>query len=151
MLSETLAKMPVKYYQKTDRGIVEAEQTETSKLLTKRPNPFMTPTVFWNTVEMMNSCDADAPLTVSLNICCTGNPVIPSKLNDVLKFIKQYEEEINYKMETEEGQESGFYYKFNEKVLFRTDSKTQICFRSQTVHRLPLRPACQASSSPRWA
>ena len=52
MLSETLAKKPVKYYQKTDRGIVEAEQTETSKLLTKRPNPFMTPTVFWNTVEM---------------------------------------------------------------------------------------------------
>lgn len=52
MLSETLAKMPIKYYQKTDKGIVEAEQTETSKLLTKRPNPFMTPTVFWNTVEM---------------------------------------------------------------------------------------------------
>lgn len=52
MLSETLAKMPIKYYQKTDKGIMEAEQTETSKLLTKRPNPFMTPTVFWNTVEM---------------------------------------------------------------------------------------------------
>ena len=32
MLSETLAKMPIKYYQ--------------------RPNPFMTPTVFWNTVEI---------------------------------------------------------------------------------------------------
>jgi HK97 family phage portal protein len=55
MLSETLAKMPIKYYQKTDRGIIEAEQTGTSKLLTKRPNPFMTPTVFWNTVEM-NRC-----------------------------------------------------------------------------------------------
>ena len=52
MLSETLAKMPIKYYQRTGRGIVEADQTETSKLLTKRPNPFMTPTVFWNTVEM---------------------------------------------------------------------------------------------------
>lgn len=52
MLSETLAKMPIKYYQKTDKGIVEAEQTETSKLLTKRPNPFMTPTTFWNTVEI---------------------------------------------------------------------------------------------------
>lgn len=52
MLSETLAKMPIKYYQKTDKGIMEAGQTETSKLLTKRPNPFMTPTVFWNTVEM---------------------------------------------------------------------------------------------------
>lgn len=52
MLSETLAKMPIKYYQKTDRGIIEAEQTETSRLLTKRPNPFMTPTTFWNTVEI---------------------------------------------------------------------------------------------------
>lgn len=52
MLSETLAKMPIKYYQKTEKGIIEAEPTEMSKLLTKRPNPFMTPTVFWNTVEL---------------------------------------------------------------------------------------------------
>ncbi len=52
MLSETLAKMPIKYYQKTDNGIIEAEPTETSKLLTSRPNPFMTPTTFWNTVEI---------------------------------------------------------------------------------------------------
>lgn len=52
MLSETLAKMPIKYYQRTDEGIMEAEATDTSKLLTKRPNPFMTPTTFWNTVEM---------------------------------------------------------------------------------------------------
>ena len=52
MLSETLAKMPIKYYQKTDKGILEGEQTDTSKLLTKRPNPFMTPTTFWNTVEI---------------------------------------------------------------------------------------------------
>lgn len=39
-------------YFTTDKGIIEAEQTDTSKLLTKRPNPFMTPTVFWNTVEI---------------------------------------------------------------------------------------------------
>lgn len=52
MLAETLAKMPIKYYRKTKEGIIEAEATETSKLLTKRPNPFMTPTTFWNTVEM---------------------------------------------------------------------------------------------------
>ena len=43
-----------------------------------------------------------------------------------LFIIKQYEEEINYKMTTEEQQDSGFYYKYNEKVLFRTDSKTQM-------------------------
>ena len=35
----------------------------------------------------INACDSDAPATVSLNICCTGSPVIPSKLNDVLKCI----------------------------------------------------------------
>lgn len=52
MLSETLAKMPIKYYQRTEGGIIEADATDTSKLLTKRPNPFMTPTVFWNTVEI---------------------------------------------------------------------------------------------------
>lgn len=52
MLSETLAKMPIKYYQKTDKGIIEPEASETSKLLTKRPNPFQTPTTFWNTVEI---------------------------------------------------------------------------------------------------
>lgn len=52
MLSETLAKMPIKFYQKTNRGTVEAKQTETSKLLTRRPNPFMTPATFWNTVEI---------------------------------------------------------------------------------------------------
>lgn len=52
MLSETLAKMPVKYYQKTKEGIIEPEDTDVSRLLKTRPNPFMTPTVFWNTVEM---------------------------------------------------------------------------------------------------
>lgn len=52
MLSETIAKMPIKFYQKTVDGVVEAEQTNASRLLTRRPNPFMTPTVFWNTVEM---------------------------------------------------------------------------------------------------
>lgn len=52
MLSETLAKMPVKFYQSTEEGIIEPEETEVSRLLKTRPNPFMTPTTFWNTVEM---------------------------------------------------------------------------------------------------
>lgn len=315
MLSETLAKMPIKYYQKTDRGIVEAEQSETSKLLTKRPNPFMTPTTFWNTVEinrnhygnayvymrkkfvrqryggefriidlwvMQSNCvqivvdDAgifagvgrlwyvytdptsgrqyvfstdevmhfktsfsfdgitglpvqqilkdtvngasasqefmngmyESGLTAKATLEYTGElnegakealrksfeefgsgaknvgrvlpvplgmkltpldikltdsqffelkkytalqiaaafGVKPNQINDYSKssyanselqqlsfyvdtelfIIKQYEEEINYKMTTEEEQDSGFYYKYNEKVLFRTDSKTQM-------------------------
>ena len=34
MLSETLAKMPIKYYQRTDKGIIEAEQGENRKMAT---------------------------------------------------------------------------------------------------------------------
>lgn len=52
MMSETVAKMPWKYYQSTDRGIVEPEMSDVAKLLKVRPNPFMTPTAFWNAVEM---------------------------------------------------------------------------------------------------
>ena len=329
MLSETLAKMPIKYYQKTDRGIVEAEQTETSKLLTKRPNPFMTPTVFWNTVEMnrnhygnayvymrkkfirqryggefriidlwvmQSNCvqivvdDAgifagvgrlwyvytdptsgrqyvfstdevmhfktsfsfdgitglpvqqilkdtvsgasasqefmngmyESGLTAKATLEYTGElnegakealrksfeefgsgaknvgkilpvplgmkltpldikltdsqffelkkytalqiaaafGVKPNQINDYSKssytnselqqlsfyvdtelfIIKQYEEEINYKMATEEEQESGFYYKYNEKVLFRTDSKTQMEYLKNGVSGSIIKP-----------
>ena len=329
MLSETLAKMPIKYYQKTDRGIVEADQTDTSKLLTKRPNPFMTPTTFWNTVEinrnhygnayvymrkkfirqryggefriidlwvMQSNCvqivvdDAgifagvgrlwyvytdptsgrqyvfstdevmhfktsfsfdgitglpvqqilkdtvsgasasqdfmnkmyESGLTAKATLEYTGElnegakealrqsfeefgsgaknvgkilpvplgmkltpldikltdsqffelkkytalqiaaafGVKPNQINDYSKssyanselqqlsfyvdtelfIIKQYEEEINYKMTTEEEQDSGFYYKYNEKVLFRTDSKTQMSYLKEGVGGSIIKP-----------
>lgn len=52
MMSETVAKLPWKYYQKTEDGIEEPEPSEVAKLLKIRPNPFMTPTAFWNAVEM---------------------------------------------------------------------------------------------------
>lgn len=52
MLAETLAKMTIKTYQKTDSGIVEVEDEKIARLLKERPNPFMTPTIFWATVEM---------------------------------------------------------------------------------------------------
>lgn len=52
MMSETVAKLPWKYYQKTEDGIEEPELSDVAKLLKIRPNPFMTPTAFWNAVEM---------------------------------------------------------------------------------------------------
>ena len=52
MLSETMGKLPLKYYQQTERGRVRAEPTEAGLLMTLRPNPFMTPTTMWTTVEM---------------------------------------------------------------------------------------------------
>lgn len=51
MLSETLAKMPIKFYQRTDKGIEEAKANAAYNLLRMRPNPQMTPTTFWGTVE----------------------------------------------------------------------------------------------------
>ena len=56
MMSETLAKIPWKYYQKTEKGIIEPELSDVAKLLKNRPNPFMTPTAFWNAVEMNRKC-----------------------------------------------------------------------------------------------
>lgn len=52
MMSETIAKMPWKFYQRTDKGIVYPEDNTVAYLLKIRPNPFMTPTIFWNAVEM---------------------------------------------------------------------------------------------------
>lgn len=52
MMSETLAKMPWKLYQNTERGICEPPDTNVSRLMKRRPNAIMTPTVFWNAVEL---------------------------------------------------------------------------------------------------
>lgn len=51
MLSETLGKMPIKYYQDTPKGIIKAEHNKTYELLKIRPNSYMTPSLFWATVE----------------------------------------------------------------------------------------------------
>lgn len=52
MLSETMGKLPLKYYQETERGRIRAEPDEMTRLLTVRPNPIMTPTTMWSAVEM---------------------------------------------------------------------------------------------------
>lgn len=52
MMSETVAKMPWKLYQKTNKGISEPIDNDIARLMKQRPNPFMTPTTFWNAVEM---------------------------------------------------------------------------------------------------
>ncbi len=51
MLSETLGKMPLKFYQETEEGIIKAKSDEAHKLLKVRPNPLMTPSTFWAAVE----------------------------------------------------------------------------------------------------
>lgn len=51
-----------------------------------------------------------------------------------LFILKQYEEELNYKTLDEDEIDQGDFYKFNEKVILRTDSKTQIESLSKAVN-----------------
>ena len=51
----------------------------------------------------------------------------------LLYILKQYEEELNYKLLSREEIDKGFYFKFNIAVLLRADQKTQIETLSQAV------------------
>lgn len=51
-LSEGIGKLPIKHYIKTENGRARADpKDKIDYLLTVRPNPIMTPTTFWTTVE----------------------------------------------------------------------------------------------------
>lgn len=52
MLSETMGKLPWKYYQDTAGGKIRADPGKHTHLLTTRPNHIMTPTTFWTTAEL---------------------------------------------------------------------------------------------------
>lgn len=52
ILAESLGKLPLKMYQSTERGIVKSDKGEMYNILKLRPNPYMTSTIFWSTVEM---------------------------------------------------------------------------------------------------
>ncbi|OLS02889.1 phage portal protein [Tissierella creatinophila] len=51
MLSESLGKLSLKYYQDTEEGPVSAKSTQVSKKIKTRPNPYMTPSTFLASVE----------------------------------------------------------------------------------------------------
>ena len=51
ILSETLGKLSLKMYQETEKGIVKAKTNDIYNLLKLRPNPYMTSSIFWTTVE----------------------------------------------------------------------------------------------------
>lgn len=52
MLSETIGKLPLKYYQQTQKGRIRADPDDMTRLLTVRPNKIMTPTALWTAAEM---------------------------------------------------------------------------------------------------
>lgn len=54
-------------------------------------------------------------------------------IDTMLYIIKQYEEEISYKMLSDEEELEGYHFKFNVAVILRADQKTQIETLSQGV------------------
>lgn len=54
-------------------------------------------------------------------------------VDTLLYIIKQYEEELNYKLLSAEEISQGYYFKFNVAVILRADLKTQIETLSQAV------------------
>lgn len=51
MLSETMGKLPLKYYQQTPEGRIRADPNSAARMLMERPNGVMTPGTFWTTME----------------------------------------------------------------------------------------------------
>lgn len=51
ILSETLGKLSLKMYQDTKKGIVKAKTNDVYNILRLRPNPYMSSSVFWSTIE----------------------------------------------------------------------------------------------------
>lgn len=54
VLSEAIGKMPLKYYQEDENGgrVRAPTLSKGAELLLNRPNPYMTPSTFWSTVEL---------------------------------------------------------------------------------------------------
>src|SRR5690625_436909 len=52
ILSESIGKLPLHMYQRTDKGIIPSDKENVYSLLKLRPNPYMTASTFWSTVEM---------------------------------------------------------------------------------------------------
>lgn len=51
MLSESLGKITLNFYQDTENGVERAKNNQVARKLKTRPNPYMTPSIFWATVE----------------------------------------------------------------------------------------------------
>ncbi|MEG0773922.1 phage portal protein [Clostridium sp.] len=51
LLGESVGKLPLKLYKETDNGLEKALDHKLYTLLKLRPNPYMTSSTFWNTIE----------------------------------------------------------------------------------------------------
>ena len=52
MLSETIGKMPLKYFQQTTEGRIRADPDDITRLLTIGPNKIVTPPTWWTAADL---------------------------------------------------------------------------------------------------
>lgn len=67
LLAESLAKLPLKMYQDTDKGTLKVYNHPLYNLLRNRPNPYMTASTFWATVEMNRNHYGNAYIYIAAN------------------------------------------------------------------------------------
>lgn len=72
MLSETMGKLPLHFYQQTEQGRKRAQATDMTYLLTVRPNRFMTPSTLFTTVEMMTQHYGNGFIYIDSELEMTG-------------------------------------------------------------------------------
>lgn len=83
MLSETIAKLPIKYYQKTDEGNIQAKPDNTSYVLSVRPNHIMTSTTFWSSVELNRNHYGNAYVLIRKKEIKEGRYTIGTELEEM--------------------------------------------------------------------
>src|SRR5699024_6093821 len=52
IMSESLGKLPLHMRQKTEKGVIRSDKESMYSMLKLRPNPYMTSSNFWSTIEM---------------------------------------------------------------------------------------------------
>jgi HK97 family phage portal protein len=67
LLAESLAKLPLKMYQDTEKGTLKVYDHPLYNLLRTRPNPYMTASTFWSTVEMNRNHYGNAYVYIAAN------------------------------------------------------------------------------------
>lgn len=72
MLSETMGKLPLHYYQQTEQGRKRAQATDMTYLLTVRPNSYMTPSTLFTTTEMMCEHYGNGYIYIDSELVMTG-------------------------------------------------------------------------------
>lgn len=112
MLSETIGKMPLKYYQQTEKGRIRADPTTAGILMTVRPNPFMTPTTMWTTVEQ--NCQHYGNGYIWLR-----GKFIPSQYGGEYQFLDMWPMQSQYVTPIMDdagifGGEGNLYYRYND-------------------------------------